>query len=190
VGATGAAGAAGAQGPQGPAGPAGPTGATGATGTAGATGATGATGAQGPAGPQGPIGPSLVREAYRDGGQALATTDTTVATMTNVVSGGYSISAKTVVFTTGDAGSALTITCTLDAGGGITDVVEFGVDANIDYDSLDIDHTASLSMSVTRSFPATGSIVVKCRSTDAASASKTRITAIKVDSVTRENVTG
>jgi hypothetical protein len=39
-------------------------------------------------------------------------------------------------------------------------------------------------------FAATGSIVVSCRSTDATDARATKITAIKVDTVTREAVTG
>ena len=45
-------------------------------------------------------------------------------------------------------------------------------------------------MLVTQVFPATGSIVVRCRSTAAADARMTKITAIKVDTVTREAVSG
>ena len=37
---------------------------------------------------------------------------------------------------------------------------------------------------------ATGSIVLRCKSTDPADARTTKITAIKVDTVTREAVTG
>ena len=45
-------------------------------------------------------------------------------------------------------------------------------------------------MQVTRIFPSTGSIVLRCRSTNPADARMTKITAIKVDTVTREAVTG
>ena len=55
---------------------------------------------------------------------------------------------------------------------------------------MNIDHLATLSMQVTRGFPAAGSIVLRCRSTTPADARMTKITAIKVDAVTREAVTG
>jgi hypothetical protein len=67
---------------------------------------------------------SSAREAYRDGSVVLATTDTTVATMTNVVAGAYAISAKTIIDTT-EANTNWIATCTLDAGGGMTDTAEF-----------------------------------------------------------------
>jgi hypothetical protein len=120
---------------------------------------------------------SSAREVYRDGSQALATTDTTVATMTNVVPGSYVISAKTNVNMNG-AGSAWAVTCTLDAGGGNSDTAEDGFNSNVAY--VDLDHEVSLDMQVTRVFASTGSIVLKCRSTDAASASVSKIHAIKV----------
>ena len=82
------------------------------------------------------------------------------------------------------------MTCTLDAGGGYTDTAEFEFDVEIDYNDLDIDHHATLNMSVTRVLAATGSIVLRCQSTDPANARTSKITAIKVDTVTHEAVTG
>jgi hypothetical protein len=114
-------------------------------------------------------------------------TDTTVATMTNVLAGAYVISAKTIIDPNG-SGPDWTATCTLDAGGGVTDIAEFQF--NPDVSSVNIDHLTTLSMLVTRDFPATGSIVLRCRSSQAANARITKITAVKVDSLTREAVTG
>jgi hypothetical protein len=149
-------------------------------------------GPQGPAGPQGATGPagvSSAREVYRDGSVVLATTDVTVATMTSVVPGAYAISAKTIIDTT-QANTNWIVECTLDAGGGMTDTSEFEFDVEPDYVDLDVEHRATLSMEVTRVFAATGSIVLRCKSTDPANAMMTKITAIKVDTVTHEAVTG
>jgi hypothetical protein len=132
---------------------------------------------------------SSVREAYRDGSVVLATSDTTVATMTNVVAGAYAISAKTIIDTT-MANTNWLVTCTLDAGGGYTDVAEFEFDVEADYVDLDVEHRATLSMQTTRVFAATGSIALRCNSTDPANAVMTKITALKVDTVTHEAVTG
>jgi hypothetical protein len=100
--------------------------------------------------------------------------------MTNVVAGAYVISAKTIIEPTG-GGPGPTVTCTLDAGGD-TDDAELELAKNGDY--------ATLSLLVTHVFAATGSIVLRCRSTDSTDARTTKITAIKVDTVTREAVTG
>jgi hypothetical protein len=182
----GPAGPAGVAGPTGPAGPAGPAGSNGTNGT---NGATGPQGPAGPAGATGPAGVSSAREAYRDGSVVLATSDTTVATMTNVVAGAYAISAKTIIDTT-EANTNWIATCTLDAGGGMTDTAEFEFEVEPDYVDLDVEHRATLSMEITRVFAATGSIVLRCQSTDPANAMMTKITAIKVDTVTHEAVTG
>jgi hypothetical protein len=107
--------------------------------------------------------------------------------MTNVVAGAYAISAKTIVDTP-TSGSDFATTCTLDAGGGSTDVASY--DFSPGGVSVDLSHEATLAMEVTRVFAATGSIVLRCRSTDAATARNTKITAIRVDTVTREAVTG
>jgi hypothetical protein len=102
--------------------------------------------------------------------------------MTNVQAGAYAIFAKTVVDPQG-GGSAWTVVCTLDAGGGNTDSAEFKFDSNVD-------HNSTLNMQVTRVFPSTGTIVLSCRSSDTATAHTAKIIAIKVDSVSREAVSG
>ena len=110
--------------------------------------------------------------------------------MTNVVAGAYVISAKTMIDTTG-ANTHWNVTCTLDAGGGYTDTAEFEFDVEIDYDDLDIDHRATLNMETHRASSrrlARSSFAAS--STDPANARTTKITAIKVDTVTHEAVTG
>jgi hypothetical protein len=109
--------------------------------------------------------------------------------MTNVVAGAYAISAKTIIDTTMGNTNWL-VTCVLDAGGGSTDTAEFEFDVEVDYADVDVEHRATLSMQVARVFAATGSIVLRCESTDPANAMMTKITALKVDAVTREAVTG
>jgi hypothetical protein len=109
--------------------------------------------------------------------------------MANVVAGAYTISAKTIVDTNG-ANTNWIATCTLDAGGGSTDTAEFEFDVEPSYDDIDVEHRATLSLLVTRVFPSTGSIALRCRSTDPADVRMTKITAVKVDTVTREAVTG
>ena len=126
-----------------------------------------------------------MREANRDGGQALATTDTTVATMTNVVAGSYAISAKTIVDMTSSA-SGWSVICTLDAGGGSVDTAEFGFAGAFG----GVDTKATLNLAVARTFASTGSIVLRCRSDDPATARVSKIVAVKVDTITRESVTG
>ena len=106
--------------------------------------------------------------------------------MTNVVAGAYAISAKTIVDTP-TSGSDFNAVCTLDAGGD-TDIASYDFTPGVV--SVDLAHEATLSMEVTHVFAATGSIVLRCRSSDAAAARNTKITAIKVDTITREAVTG
>lgn len=101
--------------------------------------------------------------------------------MTNVAAGSYAISAKTIVQPTGDP-SGWTATCTLDAGGGSIDTAEF-IETRHNYGT-------TLHMQVTHTLAATGSIVLRCRATQAATARISKIVAIKVDTVTREAVTG
>jgi hypothetical protein len=107
--------------------------------------------------------------------------------MTSVVAGAYVISAKTLVVAPG-TGDNWTVTCTLDAGGGFTDTAGYEFTSNVG--SVDLDHRTTLSMQLSRVFASTGSIVLRCQSTDAANASMTKIHAIKVDTVTHEAVTG
>ena len=105
--------------------------------------------------------------------------------MTNVVAGSYAISAKTIVDRT-SADSNWSAICTLDAGGGSVDTAEFGFGGAFG----GVDTKATLSLAVTRIFAATGSIVLRCRSDDPAVARLTKIVAVKVDTVTREAVSG
>jgi hypothetical protein len=102
--------------------------------------------------------------------------------MANVAPGSYAISAKTIVqpnsVATGDG--TYRVFCTLDAGGGVTDLAE----------ESRSEHIPTLGMHVTQTFAATGSIVLRCRSTEASQARNSKIVAIKVDSSTRTAVTG
>jgi hypothetical protein len=106
-----------------------------------------------------------------------------VATMTNVDAGAYAISAKTTVDAAGGGGLPWSVTCTLDAGGTSTDSAVFAFDGYVD-------HESTFSMAVTRVFAATGSITLRCRSSEAANAHTSKIIAIKVDTVTRTAVSG
>jgi Collagen triple helix repeat (20 copies) len=182
AGADGVDGAAGAQGPQGPAGADGAQGPQGPAGPQGSTGAAGAQGPAGPAGPQGPIGPSDAREAYRDGNAAVGTSNTTLVTMSNVAAGSYVIWAKTIIDHTG-VGANWLVDCFIFADGTQVDNVRFfmeDVDGDPDMLNAQGSHT----------FASTGAITFRCRSTDAANASQTKVTAIKVGSLTREAVSG
>jgi len=137
---------------------------------------------QGPAGatgPQGPAGTSNAREVYRDGSQALSTSDLTIATMANVAVGSYAITAKTV----GD-GVAFDdpdqVTCTLVAAGATLDQAEFSSS----------NPTSTLTMVGTATFASTDSILLRCRATAAANVRFSRIVAVKVDSIQRDAVSG
>jgi hypothetical protein len=105
--------------------------------------------------------------------------------MTNVAAGSYAISAKTIVDMTGSDSDWAPV-CTLDAGGGSVDTAEFGFQNAFG----GVQTQATLSLAVTRTFASTGSIVLRCRSDDPAVARNTKIVAIRVDTVTREAVSG
>ena len=99
--------------------------------------------------------------------------------MTNVVAGAYVISAKTII-DPGSAGDPVVTVCTLTAGS-VSDVAEV---------AFPNDHSATVNLEVTQTFAATGSIVLRCNSTAATNARRSKIVAIKVDTVTREAVAG
>ncbi len=101
--------------------------------------------------------------------------------MTNVAAGSYAISAKTTISTGGGAGANTVVVCTLDTGDGMTDIGQYALKFDTVDDRLDGAH-ADVRLD--------GSIVVKCRSTDAATATFTKIIAVKVDSIQRDAVTG
>ena len=114
-------------------------------------------------------------------------TDTTVATMTNVVAGAYVISAKTIVDPNG-SGADWATTCTLDAGGGNTDIAEFSFDPDVS--SVNIDHLATMNHAGHAGLPVDGVDRAPLPEHQRGHARMTKITAIKVDTVTREAVTG
>jgi hypothetical protein len=103
--------------------------------------------------------------------------------MTNVDPGAYAISAKTTVDAAGSGAVPWSVTCTLDAGGTSIDSAVFAFDGYVD-------HETTLGMEVTRVFAVTGSITLRCRSSDSANAHTSKIVAIKVDTVTRQAVSG
>ena len=158
----------GQRGRRGPAGPAGPT---------GATGATGATG---------PIGPSNAYTFFRDSAVGIGSTSTTVATA-NLAAGDYAIFAKTYIDSSPITDAVGYSTCTLTTG------------SDQDQSSLNLGGQAqqvsrgALSMQVSHVFAAAGTAVVSCirgAGTTSVTANWTKITAIKVGSVTNTAVTG
>ena len=99
----------GATGPTGPTGPSGgPTGPTGPTGPAGATGSTGPSGATGSTGPTGPTGPTGASGASGASGATGATGATGSVPYTTTA--GVTITGEHMVFGTGTAGTAVTLT--------------------------------------------------------------------------------
>jgi hypothetical protein len=190
AGATGAAGATGSQGPQGT------TGATGATGAQGAAGPQGATGAQGPAGPQGPQGPAGAQgpagtasasEAFRSGDQALSQgVDQTVATLANIAPGSYLVIAKTTLADIGNQ-NADTVTCTLDAGNGVTNSAQSEIGKQKD-GALH----ATVSMQLVKTFASSGSAVLSCNyaGNSTVVARYTSIIAVQVTAASRTAVSG
>ncbi len=99
--------------------------------------------------------------------------------MANVVAGSYAITAKTIADPSG-SNSGYVVTCTLFAGATTLDSAEFTRD----------EHTSTLTMIGTHTFASTGSLILRCRSTDAAVARVSRIYALKVATVTRDAVSG
>jgi hypothetical protein len=182
-------GAAGAQGATGPQGPTGATGPQGPAGPAGATGPEGPAGPQGPAGAQGPpgaSGTSSAREVYRDEDQDLPEdVEVTVATMANVDPGAYAVFGKTTVVTLagGSGGSGAYTRCTLDAGGVSTDYAE--TEPKV--------HRATLQTHVLATFGGMGTVTLRClHASDNGThvARQTKIIAVRIDSVSREAVSG
>ncbi|MGZ8694364.1 MAG: hypothetical protein ACXWYS_02875 [Gaiellaceae bacterium] len=99
--------------------------------------------------------------------------------MANVAAGAYVISAKTIADPSA-SNSSYVVTCTLFVGSTALDSAEFSNN----------EHTTTLTLIGTHTFAATGSIVLRCRSTDSAVARVSKIYAIKVDSTTRAAVSG
>jgi hypothetical protein len=102
--------------------------------------------------------------------------------MASVAVGSYSITAKTVAFTS--SGAAVThTTCTLFADGTALDNTTFALSPQND--------TAPLMMMGTATFASTGSIVLRCRAAfGPTDARLSRIVAVKVDTAQRDAVSG
>ena len=116
---------------------------------------------------------------YRDGSQALSTSDLTIATMANVAVGSYAITAKTVGNLIADDAND-TLTCTLVVAGSILDTAEFSRN----------DHENTLLMTGTATLASTASIALRCRATGTASVRFSRIVTVKVDTIQRDAVSG
>lgn len=121
------------------------------------------------------------RQVYRDGGQALAPSagPITVATMTGVAPGAYTIMAKTDVFA-GGAGSGI-VQCRVSAGGDS----DF---ANTFLGSGTGDFEDTLQANTVHTFTATGAILFQCTNQGpigtSPTAQETKIIAIKVGEIT------
>jgi hypothetical protein len=102
--------------------------------------------------------------------------------MASVAVGSYSITAKTVAFTT--SGAAVThVTCTLLADGATLDNATFALSPQND--------TSPLTMVGTATFASTGSIVLNCRAAFSPTDVRlSRIVAVKVDTIQRDAVSG
>jgi hypothetical protein len=102
--------------------------------------------------------------------------------MANVEPGAYAIWAKAVIDHTGGS-SSWTVTCSIFADGTSLDYVR-GTYKNTSGEF------ATLNAQAAHVFAATGSITLRCRSGDWATATISKVTAIKVGSVAREAVSG
>ena len=128
------------------------------------------------------------RQVYRDGGQALAPAagPITVATMSGVAPGAYTIMAKTDVFA-GGSGSGI-VQCQVSAGGDSDFANTFigdGTDARED----------TLEANTVHTFTTTGAILFQCTNhgpiSTSPTAQQTKIIAIKVGDITSNTaVTG
>jgi hypothetical protein len=102
--------------------------------------------------------------------------------MSNVEVGAYVIWGKAIIDHTAGA-NGWTVTCSLYADSTLVDYVRFFMeDADGDPDTLNAQGS--------HTFAATGAITLRCRSTDAATASMSKVTVIKVGTATREPVSG
>jgi hypothetical protein len=99
--------------------------------------------------------------------------------MANVVAGSYAITAKTVADPTGFTESD-TLTCILVVAGATVDTAEYERNPRV----------ITLAMMSTATLASTGSILLRCNATATASVRFSHIIATKVDSITRDAVTG
>jgi Collagen triple helix repeat (20 copies) len=140
----------GAQGPQGPQGKTGKTGAKGATGAKGPTGATGARGANGTDG----TGPAF--EVFRNTSLTLPIGEGKPVLTQNLAAGAYVVDANVNVAVSG--GTAAEVFCTLSSGGESHGEAGTTVPGNGE---------ATLPLSWTQTFTATGTATLSCVSSGA-----------------------
>lgn len=153
----------GARGAAGPAGPQGKTGAKGATGARGGTGATGARGATGAAGTDG-TGPAF--EVFGSA-KPIGVTSTPILAQ-NLGAGAYVVSADVTV----ESALETEVTCNLSGGGEAKGFAEPGV-------------PDTLSLSVTRTFPAAGAESLTCSAPAGATVKYANLIATQVKSQSR-----
>jgi hypothetical protein len=191
AGAKGDTGDTGSQGPAGATGAQGPAGATGAAGAAGAQGPKGDTGAQGPkgdkgdigaTGPQGPAGASGMvtgKEVYLDSAVALPVDTTVAITAINLPAGSYRLDGVTRL--TKGPGSA-DWACSLNGDPAAASTAD-------DLDSGNYGHpqnnTVSANMHLTATLSSAGTVVLRCRTSAAATARETKIIATPLGSANR-----
>ncbi|MEP6909471.1 MAG: hypothetical protein ABI896_03450 [Actinomycetota bacterium] len=110
-----------------------------------------------------------------------------MATLTNVAAGSYLVVAKMTLAQTDNAQSESAVTCTLDAGGGVTDTSEAEIGRH-QQGALQ----ATISFQLAKTFASTGSIVLRCNSAAnfSIAARHTSIAAIAVGAATRSAVNG
>lgn len=151
--------------------------AKGPRGPRGPRGKPGPPGPQGPAGPAGPQGPAGVGPAYSVFKDAeVETTEgnpVTVATLSGLPPGSYWVVATSQLFSR----IRIEITCTLAAGADTDTKRVFLAGGNSGIDS-------AVTLQVVHTFAGAGSATLQCVSPDESSAMRTKITAIRVSSVT------
>jgi hypothetical protein len=166
----------GAQGPAGATGPQGPKGDKGDTGAQGPKGDKGDTGAQGPAGASGLV---TAKEVYLDGAVSIPADTTTAVTAIDLPAGSYRLDAVTRL-TKGAGGGDWA--CSLNG-----DPAANG--AGDDLDSGNFGHTQNTSvtpkMQLTLTLGSASTVVLRCRSTVAATARETKIIATPIGAADR-----
>ena len=160
--------------------------AVGPRGARGLTGARGAAGATGAVGPVGPVGPSNSYSAFRASGPSSLTTGaTTVATLSGLPAGAYSISATTEINGSASA-TATDVLCTLHAEADQSTAGAYvGTVAGATFDT-------QLPLLLTHTFAGVGAVTLACNKdlTSLAAVSNTRIVATRVGSESHVDVTG
>jgi collagen triple helix repeat protein len=179
VGAQGPGGATGATGAQGPKGDKGDTGAQGDKGDKGDTGAQGPKGDTGAQGPQGQSGLVTAKEVYLDSAVAIPADTNTAVTAISLPAGSYRLEALTRLTKaagTGDWACSLNGDPTVNTAGDDLDSGDYGHTQNV---------SATASMQLTVTLGSASTVVLRCRSSLAASARETKIIATPIGAANR-----